>query len=119
MSTPSSPVGVHYRAHVHHRDQQALVATSPVDGDLVGAARFTRDSLDREAALVEVSVVEEWQDRGIAIELLTRLMRCARGEGIRRFTDGATSLLHHDSGDAVSCDVAVLSDLRSVVRASP
>src|SRR4051812_34672574 len=75
-----------YRAHVHHRDQEALLAVDARDGRAVGAARYVRHGHDHESAEVTVAVMDEWQGGGLATELLSRLTIRARSQGIRRFT---------------------------------
>jgi hypothetical protein len=52
----------------------------------VGIARFIRDEKDPRRAEVAIAVVDDWQQRGVATELLRRLFVRAREEGIRTFT---------------------------------
>src|SRR6202008_3621924 len=56
------------------------------DGCGVGIARYIRDADDPQAAEIAVTIVDEWQGRGLGTELLSRLSDLARQAGIRRFT---------------------------------
>jgi EmrB/QacA subfamily drug resistance transporter len=71
---------------IDHHDHEALGALDQADGRGVGVARYVRDAGDPQAAEVAVTVVDEWQGRGVATELMARLSDRARQEGIRRFT---------------------------------
>lgn len=82
---------------VDHHDHEAIVALSAVDGRCVGVARFVRAVDDDEAAEVAVTVVDDWQRRGIGAALLRQLRERALQERIRRFTalidDGNAAVL--------------------------
>jgi GNAT superfamily N-acetyltransferase len=52
----------------------------------VGIARYVRDTDDSQAAEIAVTIVDDWQGRGLGTELLARLSDRACSEGIRRFT---------------------------------
>jgi ribosomal protein S18 acetylase RimI-like enzyme len=52
----------------------------------VGIARYIRDAGDPQAAEIAVTIVDDWQGRGLGTELLAALSDRARQEGIRRFT---------------------------------
>jgi RimJ/RimL family protein N-acetyltransferase len=45
-----------------------------------------RDTADPRSAEIAVTIVDDWQGRGLATELLARLSERARAAGIRRFT---------------------------------
>jgi RimJ/RimL family protein N-acetyltransferase len=75
-----------YFTDVDHHDHEALGAVSVADGRGVGVARYVRDADDPQAAEIAVTIVDEWQGRGMGTLLLTRLTRRARQEGITRFT---------------------------------
>jgi RimJ/RimL family protein N-acetyltransferase len=100
---------------VDHRDHEALGALDHVRGGGVGIARYVRDRENPAAAEIAVTIVDDWQGRGLGTELLARLAERAREEGIRRFTavvaDGnaaasgllrnsGASLVHRGSGIA-------------------
>jgi RimJ/RimL family protein N-acetyltransferase len=75
-----------YLTQIDHHDHEAIGAVNRADGRGVGVARYIRDAGDPDAADVAVTVIDAWQRRGLASELLTRLSHRARQEGIRRFT---------------------------------
>jgi RimJ/RimL family protein N-acetyltransferase len=75
-----------YFTDVDHHDHEALGAVSHADGRGVGVARYIRDADDPQAAEIAVTVVDEWQGRGLGTELLNQLSGRARQAGIRRFT---------------------------------
>jgi GNAT superfamily N-acetyltransferase len=75
-----------YFTEIDHHDHEALGALDPADGRGLGIARYIRNVEDREGAEVAVTVVDEWQRRGLGTELLSRLADRARQEGIRHFT---------------------------------
>ena len=75
-----------YFTDLDHRDHEALGALDQADGRGVGVARYVRDAKDPRAAEVAVTIVDDWQGRGLGAELLARLSDRARSEGICRFT---------------------------------
>ena len=75
-----------YLTDVDHHDHEALVAVNPADGRGVGIARYIRHAGDPHAAEIAVTIVDDWQGRGLGTELVTRLSGRARHAGIRRFT---------------------------------
>lgn len=77
---------LHYFTEIDHHDHEALGALSPVDGRGLGIARYIRHAEDPEGAEVAVTVVDDWQRRGLGTELLNRLADRGRQEGIRHFT---------------------------------
>src|SRR5262247_903195 len=81
-----SAAELRYFTDVDHHDHEALGALDQADGRGVGVARYVRDADDPHAAEIAVTVVDDWQGRGLGTELLTRLSGRARAEGIHRFT---------------------------------
>jgi RimJ/RimL family protein N-acetyltransferase len=81
-----TPAELRYFTEVDHHDHEALGALDHADGRGVGIARYVRDAEDPQAAEVAVTIVDDWQGRGLGTELLTQLTGRARCEGIRRFT---------------------------------
>ena len=81
-----SAAELRYLTDVDHHDHEALGALDQADGRGVGVARYVRDAEDRHSAEIAVTIVDDWQGRGLGTELLTRLSGRARSEGIRRFT---------------------------------
>jgi GNAT superfamily N-acetyltransferase len=75
-----------YLTEIDHHNHEALGALDPSDGRGLGIARYIRDAADPERAEVAVTVVDDWQRRGLGTELLGRLADRARQEGIRHFT---------------------------------
>jgi RimJ/RimL family protein N-acetyltransferase len=75
-----------YFTDVDHHDHEALAALDQAGGHGVGIARYIRDAGDPQAAEIAVTIVDDWQGRGLGTELLARLSGRARSEGIRRFT---------------------------------
>jgi RimJ/RimL family protein N-acetyltransferase len=80
-----SSAELRYFTDVDHHDHEALGAVSQADGRGVGIARYIRDADDPQAAEIAVTIVDDWQGRGLGTELLTRLSGRARAEGIHRF----------------------------------
>jgi GNAT superfamily N-acetyltransferase len=81
-----SSAELRYFTDVDHHDHEALVAVSPADGRGVGIARYIRHADDPHAAEIAVTVVDDWQGRGLGTALVTQLSGRARCEGIHRFT---------------------------------
>ena len=81
-----SAVELRYFTDVDHHDHEALGALDYADGRGVGIARYVRDADDTQAAEIAVTIVDDWQGRGLGTELLAQLSDRARSEGIRRFT---------------------------------
>ena len=75
-----------YFTEVDHHDHEALAALNYADGRGVGITRYVRDAGDPQAAEIAVTIVDEWQGRGLGTELLAQLTGRARCEGISRFT---------------------------------
>jgi RimJ/RimL family protein N-acetyltransferase len=75
-----------YFTDVDHHDHEALGALDHADGRGVGIARYVRDAADPQAAEIAVTVIDDWQGRGLGTELAAQLSERARSEGIRRFT---------------------------------
>jgi RimJ/RimL family protein N-acetyltransferase len=74
-----------YLTEVDHHDHEALIAFDPETGDGVGVARYVRldDGVRGEAA---VTVIDDWQGKGLGTALCQLLAERAREEGIERFT---------------------------------
>jgi RimJ/RimL family protein N-acetyltransferase len=96
-----SQAELHYLTNVDHHDHEALGAASLDDGRGVGVIRYIRDSEDPQAAEIAITIVDEWQGRGLGTELLALLTHRARRTGVWRFTatvaadnDAMLALLH-------------------------
>src|SRR5690348_13681884 len=81
-----SSAELRYFTDVDHHDHEALVAVNPADGRGVGIARYIRHADDPHAAEIAVTIVDDWQGRGLGTALVTQLSGRARCEGIHRFT---------------------------------
>ena len=73
-----------YLTDVDHHDHEALLAIDPETEAGVGVARFVR--INQEVAECAVTVADDWQGRGLATQLLNRLVDRAHEEGVQRFT---------------------------------
>jgi RimJ/RimL family protein N-acetyltransferase len=101
-----------YLTAVDGRSHEALGAVDPRTGRGVGVARFVRLGPDSEVAEVAVTVVDDWQRRGLGTILLEQLTERARAQGIRRYT-----ALVSDENEAV---VALLAGIGAhVLEADP
>lgn len=81
-----TPAALAYLTEVDHHDHEAVVALTREGGDLVGVARYVRSESDPTQAEAAVTVIDEWQGRGLGRLLLQRLARRARAAGVRQFT---------------------------------
>ncbi len=79
-----SPTDLRYLTELDHSDHEAIVAIEPETDELVGVARYVR-SENPEIAEVAVTIVDDWQHRGVATALLEELVRRARAAGISHF----------------------------------
>jgi RimJ/RimL family protein N-acetyltransferase len=84
--TSLSAAELRYFTEVDHHDHEAIGALSAADGRGVGIARYVRDSNDPQSAEIAVTILDDWQGRGLGTELLARLSDRARQAGIDRFT---------------------------------
>ena len=73
-----------YFTEVDHVDHEAIGARDAETGEGVGVARYVRLA-DPSVAEAAVSVVDDWQGRGLGGELLGRLTERANEHGIERF----------------------------------
>jgi RimJ/RimL family protein N-acetyltransferase len=80
------PMDLVYLTEVDHHDHEALIAFDEQSGETVGVARYVRSPADPEAAEFAITVVDDWQRRGVGTELVKRLSERAREEGVHRFT---------------------------------
>ena len=81
-----SPAELRYFTDLDHHDHEALGALDHADGRGVGIARYVRDADDPQAAEIAVTIIDDWQGRGLGTELVAQLSDRARSAGIRRFT---------------------------------
>jgi RimJ/RimL family protein N-acetyltransferase len=74
-----------YLTEVDHRRHEALIAIEPGSGSGIGVARFVKLPDAPDAAEVAVTVVDDWQGRGLGTLLMERLSDRARELGVRRY----------------------------------
>ena len=74
-----------YFTEIDHVDHEAIGARDAETGEGAGVARYVRLREDPGTAEAAVAVVDAWQHRGLGGELLRRLARRARENGIERF----------------------------------
>jgi nucleotide-binding universal stress UspA family protein/RimJ/RimL family protein N-acetyltransferase len=77
------PRDLDYLTRVDHHDHEALVAVAPGGDGLVGVARYIRTGPG--VAEPAITVIDDWQGRGVAGALLDALVDRAREEGIHSF----------------------------------
>ena len=68
-----SPAELRYFTDVHDHDHEALGALDHPGGRGVGVARYVRDADDPQAAEIAVTVIDDWQGRGLGAELVAQL----------------------------------------------
>jgi RimJ/RimL family protein N-acetyltransferase len=81
-----SPAELRFLTDLDHHDHEALGALDHREGRGVGVARYVRQADDPWSADVAITIIDEWQGRGLGTELLARLSDRAREENIQRFT---------------------------------
>lgn len=81
-----SAAELRFFTEVDHHDHEAIGALSAADGSGVGIARYVRDTDDPKEAEIALTIVDDWQGRGLGTELLAQLADRARQAGIGRFT---------------------------------
>jgi GNAT superfamily N-acetyltransferase len=108
-----STVDLQYLTDVDGHTHEALGAVDVASGRGVGVARFVRLAPEAPVAEVAVTVVDDWQRRGLATLLLEELNARARAEGIERYTalvsgdnEAVVSLLDRIGARVLSVDDA-------------
>lgn len=71
---------------IDHHDREAIVALDEETGEGLGVARYVRSKSRPETADAAVTVIDDWQGKGLGTLLLDVLSARARAEGIRSFT---------------------------------
>ena len=102
---------------VDHHDHEAMVAVDvTTDHPIgVGVARYIRSEDDPHTAEVAVTVVDEYQHKGIATHLVEALADAARQNGIDTFSasiigdnDAVQGLAHHFGGHATRAKSGIM-----------
>ena len=75
-----------YLTDIDHHDHEALVAVAPGSGDIIGVARFIRDTTTPDTAELAIVVVDAWHRQGLATLLIRQLAQRATALGIDHFT---------------------------------
>jgi magnesium-transporting ATPase (P-type)/GNAT superfamily N-acetyltransferase len=77
---------VRYLTEIDHQHHEAMIALDDQTGEGIGVARYVRDPDHPDVAEVAVTVIDDWQGRGLGTLLLEVISARARQEGITRFT---------------------------------
>jgi GNAT superfamily N-acetyltransferase len=77
---------VRYLTKVDHHDHEAIIALDEATGQGLGVARYVRSGERPDVAEVAVTVIDDWQGRGLGKLLLEVLSARAREEGLKSFT---------------------------------
>jgi RimJ/RimL family protein N-acetyltransferase len=99
-----------YLTDIDHHDHEALVALAPGSGDIVGVARFIRDTTTPDTAELAIVVADAWHRRSLGTLLIRQLTRRAAEVGVDHFTaeiladNTPTLALVHRLGDAELTD---------------
>jgi GNAT superfamily N-acetyltransferase len=81
-----TPKMVHDLTDIDHRDHEAVVALDERTNQGLGIAHYLRSSVRAEVAEVALTVIDDWQGRGLGTLLLEAISARARQEGITAFT---------------------------------
>jgi GNAT superfamily N-acetyltransferase len=77
---------VRHLTGIDHRDHEAVIALDEEGTEALGVAQYVRDPARPDAAEVAVTVIDDWQGRGLGTLLLEVISARARQEGVRTFT---------------------------------
>ena len=81
-----SEENVRYLTEIDHHFHEAMIALDEATGEGIGVARYVSSSERPDAAEVAVTVIDDWQGRGLGTLLLEVISARAREEGITTFT---------------------------------
>ncbi len=81
-----SPAELRFLTDIDHHDHEAIGALDAADGRGIGVARYIRSAPGAVDAELAVTIVDDWQRRGLGTTLLSRLTASARRAGIFAFT---------------------------------
>jgi len=77
---------VSYLTEVDHHDHEAMIALDEETGEGIGVARYVRNADRPDVAELAVTVIDDWQGRGLGTLLVEVLSARARAEGITTFS---------------------------------
>ncbi len=77
---------VRYLTEVDHHDHEAMIALDEETGEGIGVARYVRSQDRHDVAELAVTVIDEWQGKGLGTVLVEVLSARARAEGITTFS---------------------------------
>jgi GNAT superfamily N-acetyltransferase len=75
---------VRYLNEIDHHNHEAMIALDERTGEGIGVARYVRDPDHPDVAEVAVTVIDDWQGRGLGTLRLEVTSARARQEGITR-----------------------------------
>jgi len=77
---------VRYLTEIDHHDHEAIIALDEECREGIGVARYVRNPQRHDVAEVAVTVIDEWQHKGVGTLLLDVISARAREQGITTFT---------------------------------
>ena len=77
---------VRYLTEIDHHDHEAMIAIDEQTGEGIGVARYVRNQDRPEVAELAVTVIDDWQAKGLGTLLVEVLSGRAREEGITAFS---------------------------------
>ncbi len=77
---------VRYLTAIDHHDHEAIIALDEQSREGIGVARYIRNPQRHDVAEVAVTVIDEWQRKGVGTLLLDVISARAREQGITTFT---------------------------------
>jgi GNAT superfamily N-acetyltransferase len=77
---------VRYLTEVDHHDHDVIIALAEETGEGIGVVRYVRSTQRRDTAEFAVTVIDDWQRRGLGTLLLEVISARAREDSITTFT---------------------------------
>jgi len=77
---------VRHLTEIDHRDHEAMIAVDEETREGIGVARYVRSADRRDVAELAVTVIDDWQGKGLGTLLVEVLSARARAEGITTFS---------------------------------
>jgi GNAT superfamily N-acetyltransferase len=77
---------VRHLTEIDHHDHEAIIALDEESREGIGVARYIRNPQRHDVAEVAVTVIDEWQRKGVGTLLLDVISARAREQGITTFT---------------------------------